>query len=67
MKPHVEKLAKEYPDHVKIFDVDEEDGLQAADIYNIISVPTFVLEQEGQPRKIHSGSMTPAQLEAFIL
>lgn len=67
MKPHVAKLVEKYPDQVKIFNVDDEEGLAAADIYNIISVPTFILERDGQAKKIHSGSMTPDQLEAFLL
>jgi thiol-disulfide isomerase/thioredoxin len=66
MKPHVAKLVEKYPDQVKIFNVDENEGLDAALLYDITSVPTFILERDGQARRIHSGSMSPAQLEAFV-
>lgn len=68
MKPRIEKIMEQYPNQVTLYDVDDEAGQEAADHYNVRSVPTFILEDvTGSIRKIHSGSMSEKQLEDFVL
>ena len=63
--PHLEELAKEYPDIVfgKI-DVDEEGEL--AEAFGIISIPTLILVKNGEEVGKQVGYLNKNQLLRFI-
>lgn len=63
--PHLEELAKEYPDILfgKI-DVDEEGEL--AEAFGIVSIPTLLLIEDGKEIGKQVGYMNKNQLLRFI-
>ncbi len=54
-----------YPDH-QIVKVNIDELGEIAQQYGVMSIPTLILFQNGEPMEKWSGSMTPAQLRERI-
>src|SRR3989344_3172601 len=56
MTPIVENLALEYKDKVKFAKLNVDENMATAQVYTVMSIPTFILFKEGQPVKRFVGA-----------
>lgn len=63
--PIVEELAEEVKD-VKICKVNVDEQPDIAGKYNVMSIPTFILFEKGEPVKVSMGAKPKADLLAFL-
>jgi thioredoxin 1 len=66
MKPVLEQLKAKYGDQISILKVDIDKNQQAAQAYNVMGVPTFILYRKGEQKWRQSGAMSFAQLEQAV-
>jgi thioredoxin 1 len=66
MKPILQQLHQRLGDRVRIIKIDIDQSPQAASAYNVQSVPTLVLFQNGKTLWRNSGVMQASQLESII-
>ena len=66
ISPLIEDAASTHAGHLTVakVNVDESPGL--ATRYHVRSIPTLMLFKDGQPVATHVGSLSRAQLQAFI-
>ncbi len=63
--PHVDQLAEEYKDKVKVGKVDVEANQALASKYGISSIPTLIMFKGGEPVQTIQGANLPAIKEAL--
>ena len=66
MAPIVDQVAEEVSDTLKIVKVDASGNHSLAEKYQVNSVPTFLLIEDGITKKLTSGVMPPAQLKSWM-
>ncbi len=66
MKPVLEQLHQRMGDKVRIIKIDIDQSPSAAQAYNVQSVPTLLLFQQGKQLWRQSGVILAAQLEKII-
>ena len=66
MKPILEQLHLQMGDAVRIIKIDIDKSPAAANAYQVQSVPTLLLFQQGKPVWRKSGVVPAAQLKAII-
>jgi len=66
MAPELKKLVDMYKDQLKVIKVDIDRNPQAANAYNVSSVPTLMLFRKGQQLWRQSGAMSAGQISAMI-
>lgn len=66
MKPILEQLHQRMGDRVRIIKIDIDQSPSAAQAFNVSSVPTLILFQEGQQKWRQSGVIQAAALERII-
>lgn len=66
MKPILEQLHQRMGDRVRIIKIDIDQSPAAAQAFNVSSVPTLILFQEGQQKWRQSGVIQAAALERII-
>lgn len=49
LAPTIEEIAKEFEDKIKVVKVDVDANQQSAQKYNILSIPTVILFNKGEP------------------
>lgn len=59
-------LLEQLPAEVPVISVDVQAYPKLAQQYHIRSIPTLMIFQDGAPVRTHVGSLTQAQLEAFV-
>jgi thioredoxin 1 len=64
VKPIVEEINRESSNKFQLIDVDSE--MELVKRFEIRSVPTFILLEDGKEIKRTTGAQTREQLEAFI-
>jgi thioredoxin 1 len=64
--PIVEESAATYADRLTVAKLNIEENPSTPSRYNIRSIPTLMLFKAGQPVATHVGSLSKAQLQAFI-
>lgn len=64
MKPIVEYTAKQYNIPIKYVDIEVE--RDAPTTYNITTVPTFILMENGKELRRVSGAIPPAKFQGFF-
>lgn len=64
LAPFVEELADEHPE-IEVVKVDVDELQEAAARYQITSIPTLLLFENGEIKKSQLGFMSKAQLERF--
>jgi thioredoxin 1 len=64
--PVLEKIAEERPDEVKLVkvNIDEEQGLSMK--YGVMSIPTMILFEDGQPAAAAVGAQPKSMLERSL-
>lgn len=69
LKPALERLQAQLGNEgLQVIAVDATENPDAADRWGVFSVPTtFVLDQEGQPKRVYNGVVSEAQLKQQIL
>jgi thioredoxin 1 len=66
MKPVLEQLKAKYGDAISILKIDIDKSPQAAQAYQVMGVPTFILYRKGEIKWRQSGAMSLAQLEQAV-
>ena len=66
MAPELKKLVDMHKDQLKVIKVDIDRNPQAANAYNVSSVPTLVLFRNGRQLWRQSGAMSAGQISAMI-
>ena len=66
MSPVIDQLAIELSDTLKIIKVDATENQLLVEKYQVNSVPTFLLIEDGITKKTKTGVMPPAQLKSWI-
>jgi thioredoxin 1 len=66
MAPELKKLVDMKGDSLKVIKVDVDKNPQAAQVYDISSVPTLILFKKGKPIWRKSGAMTAQQLAGVV-
>lgn len=66
MKPVLEELHRRMGDRIRIIKIDIDKSPAAAQAYQVQSVPTLMLFQQGKTLWRGSGAMPAAQLEKLI-
>jgi thioredoxin len=65
MKPVLVQVAQRLNVRLGLVDVDQCE--QVASNYRITSLPTLMMFRNGQPVKVHAGTMNEQQLKAWLL
>lgn len=66
MKPVLEKLSKELDD-VKVLAVDVDKFNDLASKYEVMSIPTFVIFKDGEPKEVKFGAMSEGDFKSWIV
>jgi thioredoxin 1 len=66
MKPVLEQLHQQMGDNVRILKIDIDKSPAAANAYNVQSVPTLILFQNGKSLWRQSGVLQASQLKTII-
>lgn len=66
MAPVIEELYKEYEGSVKITKINVDENPMAAETYNVMSIPTFILFKSGSPAKTIMGAVSKDKLIKLI-
>ena len=66
MTPVIDQLAEEVSDTVKIVKVDASENSLLAEKFQVNSVPTFLLIEDGMVQKTRNGAIPPAQLKSWM-
>ena len=66
MAPELKKLVDLQGDSLKVIKVDIDKNPQAANAYQVSSVPTLILFRKGKPIWRQSGAMTAHQLASVV-
>ena len=67
MLPIVTELSEEMATQVKIVKLDVDEAPKTAEKYEIQSIPTMILFQNGQTSGTKNGSSTKSELQGWIL
>lgn len=66
MAPLVEDLAKEYDGRVRIGKLNVDQNPNTAAAYRVMSIPTFLLFQDGRPVETVMGAVPKSELQALL-
>ena len=66
MGPVVEKIAEEATGNVKVGKIDVDENPELASEYGIMSIPTFILFENGNPTKTLVGMQDKTTLEGLL-
>lgn len=66
MGPVIEELSKEYENKVKIGKLNVDENKNIAEKYNIMSIPTLIIFQNGKPIQTITGYAVKEQLKEAI-
>lgn len=66
MHPVMEELAKDYEGKVKIVKMNVDEQSQTAGMFNVMSIPTFVMFKDGQPVKEFRGAQPKENVKQII-
>ena len=66
MAPVVEELSEEYADRLVFGKVDIDENMPLAQQYRVMSIPTFILYKNGEPKEAIIGGCEKSELEAKI-
>ncbi len=66
MGPIVEKLGEELSGSAKVVKVNVTDSPELSDKYNVESIPTFIVFQNGSPVKQRIGRMSKEELAGLL-
>lgn len=64
--PHVERLADEHADRITVAKLSTEENQQVPMQYQIRSIPTLMLFQDGEVKKVIQGFRSKEQIEAEL-
>ena len=64
--PHLEELASEMGEQVKVVKVNIDDNPLTPTKYGVRGIPTLMLFQGGEVKDTKVGAVTKSQLEAFL-
>lgn len=65
MKSIVEQFKVEHGEIIDVVEFDVDDQRAVADLYNVASVPAFVLLEGGEQKNFRAGAMSKHTLEVF--
>ena len=63
MAPVVEKMAEEFEGRIKVGKLNTDENMQIAQQYRIVSIPTFMVFQDGKVSESWLGAMSAADLQ----
>lgn len=66
MSPILEQLAEELTNSVKIAKINASENYALVEKYEVNSVPTFVVLEDGETIKTKTGIMPPSQLKSWL-
>lgn len=64
MRPILEQFKADH-DEVEVVEYDIDEVREVADLYNVASVPAFVLLEDGEQKDFRAGAMSKHTLEVF--
>ncbi len=62
MSPLIDEIAEEYKDKIKVGKINVDDNQELASKYEILSIPTFIIFEKGEPAKKFIGSLPKKKL-----
>ncbi len=66
MGPVIDELATEYGPQVKFVKINVDENADVAGMFNVMSIPTFILFQGGQPKKAFVGARPKEDMKKEI-
>ena len=66
MEPVLEKLLSVHDGKIKIVRINVDDEAELAVKFNIVSIPSLLLFEKGEMKKMHVGAASQAVLENFL-
>jgi thioredoxin 1 len=66
MEPVLEKLLSVHDGKIKIVKINVDDEAELAVKFNIVSIPSLLLFEKGEMKKMHVGAASQAVLEKFL-
>lgn len=66
VSPIVEEIGKEYEERLKVVKVNVDDNQQSASKFNIMSIPSLLIFQNGKPVKTIVGAQSKENLKRGI-
>jgi thioredoxin 1 len=64
VSPIIDDLAEQHGDRVKFLKMNVDDNLQTQSRYNILSIPTVILFEQGEPRETIIGARSKSHYES---
>ena len=66
VSPIIDDLAEQHGDRVKFLKMNVDDNLQTQGRYNILSIPTVILFERGEPQEIVIGARSKTHYESAL-
>ncbi|WP_034271509.1 thioredoxin family protein [Haloechinothrix halophila] len=66
LRPHLEQLADEHRDNARIVAVNVEAETEAAEQFEVASLPTLILFADGEMRRRFTGPTLPSELNQAL-
>jgi thioredoxin 1 len=66
MEPVLEKLSSAHDGKIKFVKINVDDESELAVQFNIVSIPSLLLFDEGEMKKMHVGAASQSVLESFL-
>ena len=64
VSPIIDDLAEQHGDHVKFLKMNVDENLQTQSRYNILSIPTVILFERGEPQETVIGARSKSHYES---
>jgi thioredoxin len=64
VSPIIDDLAEQHGDRVKFLKMNVDDNLQTQSRYNVLSIPTVILFERGEPRETVIGARSKSHYES---
>ena len=66
LAPTLDAVAERFSDQIYVYKIDVDQEPELASLFNIRSIPTLIVYENGKPIQQHVGSMGLSQLEEFL-
>ena len=67
LAPVLSEIAEEYKDKIKVCKINVDEEQELAEKYEVVSIPTLVIFENGQPVKKSVGYISKSELEKLFL
>ena len=66
LAPVLSEIAEEYKDKIKVCKINVDEEQELAEKFEVVSIPTLVIFENGQPAKKSVGYISKSELEKLI-